>query len=379
MRNLYDFNDVINKKSRKFRTESHVLTASFKRFEDLPPHQLDALFDDVSQQLKQKLNAEPSDMIRLSINHPSFDMGIHIPFMCAEQLEGTVLLDQMEKVLQSSAEFKLKDGFLTSDIIYTKPPMCSGKLKRMSSELDSKVLAQKKRSVIQIDNAEDSLCFARAVVVGMCYSERENTETWNKRWNYIRHSYKPLQKTEAEKLLKEAGVSPTQPVGIDEYRQIQTFLYEKNYVTKVHQQHSKVEKVFKNPILTSESKIIHVYFHQNHYDYIKSITGFLGCSYYCEFCDVGYKNRENYVCSHICKGCYRIGKSPSESKEYDCCYCHRRFFNADCMKKHRIVQGNEKKSICDLVKLCKKYGERSQKEKTCLQRKEKMSYLQENC
>ena len=186
----------------------------------------------------------------------------------------------MEKVLQSNAEFKLNDGFLTFDITHTKPPKGSGKPKRMSTELDSKVFSQKKQSVIQINNAEDSLCFARAVVVGICYSERKNTETWNKRWNYIRHSNRPLQKTEAEKLLKEAGVSPRQPAGIDEYRQIKTFLYEKNYVIKVHQQHSKVEKVFKNPIITSESKIIHVYFRQNHYDYIKSITGFLGCGYY---------------------------------------------------------------------------------------------------
>ena len=119
MRTLYNFNDVLNNKSRKFRTESHVLTASFKGFEDLLPHQLDALFDDVSQQIKHKLNAEPSDMIRLSINHSSLDMGIHIPFMCAEQLEGSVLLDQMEKVLQSNAEFKLNDGFLTFDITHT--------------------------------------------------------------------------------------------------------------------------------------------------------------------------------------------------------------------------------------------------------------------
>ena len=180
MRNLYDFNDVLNKKSMKFRTESHVFTASFQTFEDLSPHQLGALFDVVSQQIKQKLNAEPSDMIRLSINHPSLDMGIHIPFMCAEQLEGTVLLDQMEKVLQSNTEFKLNDGLLTLDITHTKPPGGSGKSKYMSSELDSKVFAQKKRSVIQIDNTEDSLCFARAIVVGMCYSERENAETWNK-------------------------------------------------------------------------------------------------------------------------------------------------------------------------------------------------------
>ena len=72
-------------------------TASFKRFEDMQPYQLDVLFHDVTQQIKQKLNAEPSDLIRLSINHPSLDMGIHIPFMCSNQLEGPVLLDQMEK------------------------------------------------------------------------------------------------------------------------------------------------------------------------------------------------------------------------------------------------------------------------------------------
>ena len=184
---------------------------------------------------------------------------------------------------------------MTLDITYTKPPRGSGKSKYMTSELNSKVFAQKKQSIIQINNTEDSLCFARAVVVGMCYSERENTETWNKRWHYIRQSNKPLQKTEAEKLLKEAGVSPTRPVGIDEYRQIQTLLYYKNYVIKVH---SQVEKLFEHPTVTSESKIIHVYFHQNHYDYIKSITGFLGCGYYCEFCDVGYKTRESHVCSH---------------------------------------------------------------------------------
>ena len=152
-------------------------------------------------------------------------------------------------------------------------------------------------------------------------------------------------------------------------------------MVKVHNQHSKAEKLFEHPPVTRESKIIHVYFHQNHYDYIKSITGFLGCGYYCEFCDVGYKNRESHVCPHNCKGCYRIGKCPSESKEYDCCYCHRRFFSAECMKNHRIVQGNEKKSICDLVKLCTKCGQQYQVRKNdhVCKGKKKMSYLQANC
>ena len=95
-------------------------------------------------------------MIRLSINHPPLHMDIHIPFMYAEQLEGTVLLDQMENVLQSNTEFKLNDGLLTLDITHTKPPRGSGKSKYMTSELDSKVFAQKKRSLIQINNTEDN-------------------------------------------------------------------------------------------------------------------------------------------------------------------------------------------------------------------------------
>ena len=93
--------------------------------------------------------------------------------MCTDQLEGTVLLDQMEKVLQSNTEFKLNDGLLRMDITHTKPPRGSGKSKYMTSELNSKVFAQKKRSIIQINNTEDSLCFVRAVVVGMCYVELE--------------------------------------------------------------------------------------------------------------------------------------------------------------------------------------------------------------
>ena len=43
---------------------------------------------------------------------------------------------------------------------------------------------------------------------------------------------------------------------------------------KVHNQHLKVEKVFEHPIVTSESKIIHVYLHQNHYDYINPLQVF---------------------------------------------------------------------------------------------------------
>ena len=57
IRSLYGFNDG-KKKSGKYITGSHALTATFRRFEELPSNQQDALFDNIIQQIKQKLNAD---------------------------------------------------------------------------------------------------------------------------------------------------------------------------------------------------------------------------------------------------------------------------------------------------------------------------------
>ena len=71
----------------------------------------------------------------------------------------------------------------------------------------------------------------------------------------------------------------------------------------------------------------------------------------------------------------RIGKCASESKEYNCYRCHRRFFSVECMKNHRIVQGNEKKSICDLVKLCTRCGQHLKSERKIMSAKERKNVI----
>ena len=51
--------------------------------------------------------------------------------------------------------------------------------------------------------------------------------------------------------------------------------------------------------------MIHIYFNGvDHYDAITKVTGFLGCIYYCEYCDVGYTNRGAHRCADGCDGCY---------------------------------------------------------------------------
>ena len=83
-------------------------------------------------------------------------------------------------------------------------------------------------------------------------------------------------------------------------------LYLLKYLIKVHSQYPKDGLIFplqfkKKP----ETKVIHIYFNGvDHYDAITKVTGFLGASYYCEYCDVGYKQRGDHRCADGCDGCY---------------------------------------------------------------------------
>ena len=51
--------------------------------------------------------------------------------------------------------------------------------------------------------------------------------------------------------------------------------------------------------------MIHIYFNGvDHYDATTKVTGFRGCIYYCEYCDVAYSNRGDHICADGCDGCY---------------------------------------------------------------------------
>ena len=144
---------------------------------------------------------------------------------------------------------------------------------------------------------------ARAVVVGKCNADKDDSESWKQNWHYMRRSDRPVQTSEAMKLLDRAKIPKS--CGIEEYKMIQSVLAPK-YLIKVHSQYPKDGLIF--PLQFSkkpETKVIHIYFNgEDHYDAIRKVTGFLGGYYYCEYCDVGYTNRGDHRRADGCDGCY---------------------------------------------------------------------------
>ena len=137
------------------------------------------------------------------------------------------------------------------------------------------------------------MCMVRAVVVGKCNADKGDSETWKKTWEQIRKSDKSFQTREAMKLLDQAKIPHDQTTcGIEEYKKIQAVLAKESLI-KVHSQHPKDGLIFPLQFKKRrETKVILIYWDvDNHYNTITKVSGFLGCAYYCEFCDVGYTNR----------------------------------------------------------------------------------------
>ena len=79
---------------------------------------------------------------------------------------------------------------------------------------------------------------ARAIVVGKCYAEKEDSDSWTQKWDNIKRFNRPLQTGEAMKLLDQANISHDKPCGLEEYKLIQAVMAS-DYLIKVHSQHPK--------------------------------------------------------------------------------------------------------------------------------------------
>ena len=206
---------------------------------------------------------------------------------------------------------------------------------------ESEILrCQIKKSIVKINNTKDFMCMARAIVVGKCNAEKDDSETWKKNWHCIRQSDRPVQSREAMKLFDQAKIPHDQTTsGIEKYKKIQAVLA-LEYLIKVYKKHPD-GLVF--PL--RETKVI----------CITMVKGFLGSQCYCEYCDVGYTNRGAHRCPDGCDGCYSDIPCTSGRNIY-CADCKRTFRSPACFDNHKLIKSNQKKSICHLVYNCDKCG-----------------------
>ena len=343
-KDFYEKESVTKHKSKKFRmtaTDHTIrfnnvlsdldLIESYERTQTIFEH----LLNDVTQNMNEK------DQVRFVLRSEQLDTPISIPFMPVEELTPERVFSQIERVIQSNRDFRLNDT-VTVDIIHVEAPQGSGRSKR--TILDIREYLQKKGSVVTIKN-NDNLCLARALVVAIAKIEKDPN------YKNLIDSKNRAQQNKAIALHERANV-PFGPCGIPEVEMFQKYLtnYEINIVSGNHD----CSIIYPPKPSTSNTVTpIYLYLHDNHYDVITSMPGFLSNSYFCHKCRRSYHNKLDHLCPGMCKSCRAydcVVNDPSECNE-----CNRWFKSKACYHRHKEpIDGG--RSVCQTIKKCGKCG-----------------------
>ena len=340
---FYTISEVRQVKSKKFRTTAVDYSVSFNDLKDLDLIREYERTQRIFQQLLNDvtLGMGEGDLVCFVLRSEQLDKPISLPFMPISRLTPERVFSQIERVVQSHQDFRLNESVIV-DIVHVEMPRGSGKRKRDNIDLESYL--ESKRSVVRIRNKDD-LCLARALVVAIANVDKD------KRYKLLTNPRRPAQENAARELHQKAGV-PLGPCGISEVKQFQKYLpeYEINIVSMDHGD----SIIYPEQPSDAETKRIYLYLHNNHYDVITTMPGFLNRSYFCHKCRKSYNNAVNHLCKAMCKMC-RALKCPFIEPR-DCTDCGRMFKSQACYDRHKEPLGKGR-SVCQQVKKCTKCGD----------------------
>ena len=281
----------------------------------------------------------PKDQVRFILRSEQLDSPISLPFMALEQLTTERVYAQIEKVVQSNQDFRLNDT-VTIDINHVAMPEGSGKAKRTLPNIRDHL--KSKRSIVCINNFDD-LCLARALVVGIANIENDP------KYDQVKKSDRSVQRQRALDLHQAANV-PLGPCGIDEVKLFQNYLV--NYqIVVVSGAHNNTIIYPLQPAGTNEKPVLCLYYNDNHFDTITSISGFIGKSYFCNRCLKGYDSTTDHLCPAMCRCCRAFGCEWDDTHK-TCTDCDRTFKNQACYDHHKQPVDGGGRSVCQIIRKC---------------------------
>ena len=302
-----------------------------------------AIFHHLLEDVTPGMN--PNDQVRFILRSDQLQTPISIPFLPVEKLTTEKVLSHVEKVIQSNEDFRLNDT-VTIDIIHVETPQGSGKSRVKRDIVNIREYLKKKGSVVSINNKDD-FCLARALAVGIAKIEKDP------RYNQIKNSRNHIQLDRALDLHQAANV-PLRPCGLNEVNLFQQHLT--NYqIIVVSGDHNNTIIYPPEPPGTDEKPALSLYYHNNHFDTITSLPGFLDSRYFCHRCHKIYSNTADHMCSAMCRSCRQFG-CVLQGDGIVCNECDRVFKNQTCYDHHKGPINSGGRSVCEVIRKCPKCG-----------------------
>ena len=292
------------------------------------------------------IGMNPNDQVRFVLRSDQLQTPISIPFLPVEKLTTEKVLSQVEKVIQSNEEFRLNDT-VNIDITHVEMPQGSGKSKLKRTTYDIREHLKKKKSLITINNKDD-LCLARALVVSIARIEKDPL------YDQIRHTGCHAQRERAFDLHEAANV-PLGPCGLNQVNLFQQHLVNYQIIVVSGDHNNSIIYPREPPSNPDPEKSIYLYYHNNHFNVITSLPGFLNRSYFCHRCHKAYNNTTDHMCEGSCRSCGGF-ECKYEDGGIKCNECDRLFKNQACYNRHNQPINGGGRTICQTIRKCPKCG-----------------------
>lgn len=258
------------------------------------------------------------------------------------EVEPNTFLSLIEQVVQSNQEILTDDTLeLVVQIVHNLEGGV-GPRRKVTDIFDSELIKKKRMHLIVLTNKDNNLCFATCVVMlldpGLTTSDAEQ---------------------KGRDLQTSVGLSELTKVSLSDINK-----FEKDLGVKIvvfYREGSDI-KHFKTPFKKTHAKTVFLYLHDDHYYGITNPKGFLGVSYFCNFCYSGYSKKNDHKCENCCNVCHHAKCPDQPKKTIQCTECLRFCQSKFCHTQHKVRNLNKASgkmfSRCDLTKYCSQCNRR---------------------
>ena len=355
---LFEFNVTRGTMPRRWRNVVNKTrhTARLQQHRDVQP--TDRLGEELTEALRRALlstmetGLRDTDKLHFTMQATAFSAGTNHCFQSTQFDIGEIrqttprfsgYLQQLAKQLNSSQSFSPGDDFELA-ITTIRMPERGGHRKKYDP-VKARVRKINKRSRVRIENADDDMCCARAIVTMKAYVDEKSGVFPEVAYKTLKD---PRRKTGAQarlarRLLQEAGVAEG-VCGVEELARFQAVL--PDYQIKVMSVGKPHMIIFAGP---PQPRRILLLLEDNHYDGSTSFAAWWNETYYCHDCDKGYKEEDmaHHPCEgRRCRGCHSMtcvdyvrckeglatGEQPVATRR--CSECNFSFFGPVCFTSH---------------------------------------------
>lgn len=316
-----------SKKNNNFKTETTYYKAKLNLSgEDYitANKEISRFFNNIRNRLINKMKER--DKIFVVFDHPSLDIPISFPLMEKQFLTSEMITDRFTTICQSKKELKIDDNFTIYSMV-AQIPTGSGLPWSYEDYLSKQIkffdnFCITKRSIVTIKN-HDNLCGISSFLVAKELIDGKKTS------NITRDKGMRSIINKSKKLAKILNL-PDRPCTFEDIRVLEEYF--KEYQVTIYNEDFKLTgKPFYIGI-PGKHKFIYLLLFNNHYNVIRSMTGFLNSSYFCHYCKKKYDHITKHWCNMVCFYCRQT--NCAQSKRVQCHQC-KTFCNNDlCLNIH---------------------------------------------